>query len=124
MCIRDRDRIGGNDVMDHDIQELSNLMENCEVLEMPSSGAFFTWTNKTLWSKIDRVFINNLWHEAFDYTLAKFLSPGLLNHTPILIQFPESLRPPPQFQFCDMWGSYNDFQSIVLATYQIQTALA
>ncbi|KAJ8424331.1 hypothetical protein Cgig2_003526 [Carnegiea gigantea] len=57
------DRYGGNHVEDHDIQELTNFMANCEVLEMPSLGAFFTWTNKTIWSKIDRVFINIVWHE-------------------------------------------------------------
>jgi len=78
-----QDRIGGNTVSDYDIQELSNFMEECEVLEMPSSGAFFTWTNKTIWSSIDRVFINNLGHEEFDYTLAKYLPQELSDHTPI-----------------------------------------
>jgi len=36
------DRIGGNAVSDHDIQEMSNVMEECEVLEMPSSSSFFS----------------------------------------------------------------------------------
>ena len=84
-------------------------------LEMPCSGAFFTWTNKTLWSKIDRVFINSLWHKEFDYTLAKYLPRGLFDHTPILLQSHKSMRPPPQFQFCDMWCSFKDFQDIVSA---------
>ena len=79
------DRYGGNEVVNHDIQQLSAFMANCEVLEMPSLGVFFTWTNTTLWSKIDCVFINSLWYEVFDYTLAKFLPPGLSDHTPILI---------------------------------------
>jgi len=88
------DRYTGNDVVDHDIQEFSNFMTNYEVLEMPSLGAFFTWTNKSLWRKIDRVFINSLWREVFDYTLAKYLPPGLSGHTPILSQFHESPKPP------------------------------
>ncbi|KAJ8444596.1 hypothetical protein Cgig2_013875 [Carnegiea gigantea] len=79
------DRYGGNHVEDHHIQELTNFMANCEVLEMPSSGAFFTWTNKTIWSKIDRLFINSIWHEVFDYTLATVLPRGLSDHSPILI---------------------------------------
>ena len=36
------DRFGGNIVTDHDIQEMSIFIENCEVLEMPSSGALYT----------------------------------------------------------------------------------
>ena len=91
------DRIGGNAVTDHDIQEMSSFMESYEVLEMPSSGVFFSWTNKTIWSRIDRVFINSLWHEAFDYTLAKYLLPGLSDHSSILIQSLVAPRPPPQF---------------------------
>lgn len=109
------DRLGSNVVTDHDIQEMSHFMETCEVLEMPGSGAFFTWTNKTLWSKINRVFINNLWHEVFDYTLDKFLPQGLSDHTPILIQSHESPKPPPQFQFYDMWCSHKDYQDIISA---------
>ena len=109
------DRIGGDTVSDHDIQELSNFMEDCEVLEMPSTGPFFSWTNKTIWSRIDRVFINILWHEVFDYTIAKYLPQGLSDHTPILVHFHTSPKPPHQFQFCDMWSSHQDFQDIVLS---------
>ena len=53
------DRYGDNTVEDHDIQELNSFMTNCEVLEMPSNEAFFTWTNKTLWSRHDRAFTNS-----------------------------------------------------------------
>ena len=107
------DRLGGNEVTDHDIHELTTFMESCEVLEMPSTGAYFSWTNKTLWSRIDRVFINSFWHEEFDYTVAKYLPQGLSDHTPILIQSHQSPKPPPQFQFCDMWSSHEEFHNIV-----------
>ncbi|KAJ8420785.1 hypothetical protein Cgig2_030493 [Carnegiea gigantea] len=87
------DRYGHNEVEDHDIPELTHFMADCEVLEMPSSSEYFYWTNKTIWSRIDRVFINSLWHEVFDYTIAKYLPYGLSDHTPILIRFPASPRP-------------------------------
>ncbi|KAJ8444542.1 hypothetical protein Cgig2_000821 [Carnegiea gigantea] len=93
--------------------ELTNFLLNCEVQELSSSGAFFTRTNKTIWSKLDRVFINNLWYEIFDFTLAKVLPSGLSNHSPILLQFHVPPRPPSYFQFCDMWSSHRDFRSIV-----------
>ena len=116
------DRIGGNAVSDHDIQEMSNFMEECEVPEMPSSGSCLSWTNKTIWSKIDKAFINSLWHGEFDYTLPKYLPQGLSDHTPILIQFHESPKPPPQFQFCDMWSTHKDSQGIISSASQIPEA--
>ena len=107
------ERIGGNEVTDHEIQELSNFMLNCEVQELTSSGAFFTWTNKTIWSKLDRVFINNLWYETFDFTIARVIPPGLSDHSPIIMQFHSPPRPSSQFQYCDMWSSHREFLSIV-----------
>ncbi|KAJ8445673.1 hypothetical protein Cgig2_007149 [Carnegiea gigantea] len=92
------DRIWGNTVTDQHIQEMSNFVVNCEVQEMPSP---------------DRVFINNVWYEEFDFTLAKLLSHGLSDHTPILIQFQVTPKPPPYFQFCDMWSTHKEFLDIV-----------
>ena len=88
-------------------------MVNSDVQEMPASGDYFTWTNKTIWSKIDRVFINSLWHEVFDFTLAKTLPPGLSDHTPLLLQFHVSPKPPLRFQFNDMGSMHRDFQNII-----------
>ncbi|KAJ8421292.1 LOW QUALITY PROTEIN: hypothetical protein Cgig2_031131 [Carnegiea gigantea] len=103
------DRIGGNEVIDRDTQELSAFMETCEVQEMTGSGA----------SKIDRVFINSMWHEEFDYTMVNALPPGLLDHSPLLIQFHVPPRPPPQFLNRDMWSSHKEFQNIVAACLPI-----
>ncbi|KAJ8422664.1 hypothetical protein Cgig2_014509 [Carnegiea gigantea] len=71
-------------------------MADCEVLEIPSLGAFFTGTNKTIWSQIDRVFINSLWHE-------------------IIPRSSFSSRNPPDQLLIFNSSSHKDFQSIVLA---------
>ncbi|KAJ8421769.1 hypothetical protein Cgig2_000946 [Carnegiea gigantea] len=98
------DRIGGNEVTNRDTQELSAFMETCEVQEMTGSGAVYTWINKTIWSKIDRVFINSMWHEEFDYTMVKALPPRLSDHSPLLIQ---------------VHSSHKEFQNIVAACLPI-----
>ena len=64
------DRIGGNDVEEHELKELANLLEVCELHELKSIGAYFSWTNRTIWSRIDHVFLNDLWYNSFDYTLS------------------------------------------------------
>ena len=116
-------RYGGNEIVDHDIQELFNFMANYEVMEMPSSGAFFTWTNKTLWSKIDRVFINSSWHEEFDYTLAKFLPLGCLitPRSSFSSMSPQSLPLTSNSVICG--AHIRIFRTSFLPIYQTPTAL-
>ncbi|KAJ8424378.1 hypothetical protein Cgig2_033995 [Carnegiea gigantea] len=101
------DRIGGNDIQDSDVQELRDFME------IPWTGAYYTWINKTIWSRIDWEFINVYCHDVFNYTIAQYLSSGLSDHTPVLIQFPNSLRPKPQFQFCKMRIKHREFHNLL-----------
>ncbi|KAJ8419728.1 LOW QUALITY PROTEIN: hypothetical protein Cgig2_019166 [Carnegiea gigantea] len=63
ICLKE-DRIGGNEVQDNDIWEIATLLDTCEIQELKSSGAYYSWTNKTIWSRIDHVFLNDLWYEA------------------------------------------------------------
>ncbi|KAJ8419231.1 hypothetical protein Cgig2_010818 [Carnegiea gigantea] len=42
------DRIGGNEVQDHELRELASLLESCELHELKSTGAYFSWINKTI----------------------------------------------------------------------------
>ncbi|KAJ8423017.1 hypothetical protein Cgig2_016783 [Carnegiea gigantea] len=49
------DRLGGDAITDHEIKEFAACIETCELTEMRSTGAYYSWTNKTVWSRIDRV---------------------------------------------------------------------
>jgi len=55
------DRIGGNEVSVQEIWSFSQCLQNCDLQEMRSIGAHFSWTNQTIWSRIDRAFINLSW---------------------------------------------------------------
>ena len=96
------DRIGGNDVTDHEIKEMHCLASQCELQELPTSGPYHSWTNKTIWSRIDRAFINPHWYGTFDYTHTHYMAPGISDHTPLKIQFHLTPRPKARFQYCDM----------------------
>ncbi|KAJ8435084.1 hypothetical protein Cgig2_033624 [Carnegiea gigantea] len=54
------DRVGGNEVQDNELCELATLLEACELHELKSTGAYFSWTNRSIWSRIDHVFLNDL----------------------------------------------------------------
>lgn len=42
------DRIRGNELTDHDIKDFADCSDTCELNEMRSTGAYYTWTNKTI----------------------------------------------------------------------------
>jgi len=92
------DRIGGNEVQESELREMATLLETCEIHELNSTGAYFSWTNKTIWSRIDYVFLNDLWYDVFDYTHSCYLANSLSDHTPIFLQFPSSPKPRSCFQ--------------------------
>ncbi|KAJ8419257.1 hypothetical protein Cgig2_003298 [Carnegiea gigantea] len=109
------DRIKGDPMTEQEIQELKPLLETCELQESPSVGAYFTWTNKTIWSRLGRILLNPYWHATFDYTHTKTLAMGLSDHTPLLLQFVRTPRPRPCFQYCEMWSKQPEFLKIVEA---------
>ena len=94
------DKTRGYEIADAEVQELRTFLDVCELQEMAWTGTYYSWTNKTIWSRIDRVFINTCSPEVFNDTIAKYFSSGLSDHTPVLIQFPDSPLPKSQFQFC------------------------
>ncbi|XP_074283243.1 uncharacterized protein LOC141607794 [Silene latifolia] len=56
----------GKVVRDAEMFPFQNAMSSCDLQDMKSMGAFFTWTNKQpsetrVYSRIDRVFVNSAW---------------------------------------------------------------
>ena len=54
-----------------------------------------------------------MWYDQFDYFHVTYLPRILSDHSPMLLEFPGSPRPPPQFQFCDLWTRHPTFLTIV-----------
>ena len=79
------DRKGGTDVQDHEVHYLSNRLGLRDLQEIKCIWAYYSWTNKRVWSRIDRVFTNVLWCETMDYTQTHYLPSSLSDHTPLLI---------------------------------------
>ncbi|KAJ8425230.1 hypothetical protein Cgig2_019119 [Carnegiea gigantea] len=80
---------------------------------MKWNEAYYSWTNKTIWSRIDKALINIHWYEVFDFIQNQYLTNGLSDHTPMMIQFPTSSKPQGKFQFCKMWCKHPDFNKRV-----------
>jgi len=107
------DKRGGNDVHDTEIREMIEFIKYGDLHEMRWNGPYYSWTNKTVWNRIDRALINIHWYEIFDFTHNQYLANGLSNHYPMLIHFLSSLKPKKTFLFCEMWCKHPDFQELV-----------
>ncbi|XP_074278443.1 uncharacterized protein LOC141602034 [Silene latifolia] len=75
------ERIGGAEVQWHNVLPMKQMAANCDLTELKSIGAFFTWNNKhengsKFYSKIDRVLINAEWLNDFPDCYANFLPEG------------------------------------------------
>ncbi|KAJ8419347.1 LOW QUALITY PROTEIN: hypothetical protein Cgig2_025466 [Carnegiea gigantea] len=107
---------GGNAIQDTELREMTDLLEYGELQEMRWNGAYFSWTNKTIWSRIDRALTNIHWYKIFDFTQNQYLTNGLSDHTHMSIQFPTSPKPKGKFQYCEMWSKHLDFNKMVDST--------
>ncbi|KAJ8420695.1 hypothetical protein Cgig2_021609 [Carnegiea gigantea] len=55
------DRREGDVTYDKEIKEMLDFMEIEDLQEMRWNRAYYSWTNKTIWSRIDRALINIHW---------------------------------------------------------------
>jgi len=107
------DRLGGTDIQAVEIKPFEECINTCEIQELRSVGPYFTWTNKTIWTRIDRVFINALWYDQFDFSQVIDMANSLSDHTAMVIDTPSYPRPPLSFYFCCMWTRDTDYMPLV-----------
>ncbi|KAJ8421476.1 hypothetical protein Cgig2_018422 [Carnegiea gigantea] len=62
LVLHQGERIGGLDVTDGEVKDFVACIQHCGLQEFCYEGAFFTWTNKIVWSRINRALHNELWY--------------------------------------------------------------
>ncbi|KAJ8429362.1 LOW QUALITY PROTEIN: hypothetical protein Cgig2_033194 [Carnegiea gigantea] len=113
------DRIGGTEIQPHEVKSFRECLNNSELQEIRSTGPYFTWTNKTIWTRIDRAFINAFWYNPFAFSKVSYLPNVLSDHTALVMDFPWCPKPHPIFQFCNMWIRDPSFLPLVLSSLSI-----
>lgn len=66
------DRMGGDEVRIAELLDLKSFMDTCELQEMRSIGPYYSWTNKSVWSRIDRAITNVYWCGHFNFTQVRY----------------------------------------------------
>ena len=78
------------------------------------TGCHFSWTNGSVWSKLDRVMINPPWSSLHHSTHVHFSPPGaFIDHSPAAVRLGPLEQGRRCFKFFDMWASHADFTSLV-----------
>ncbi|KAM3234286.1 hypothetical protein P3L10_019646 [Capsicum annuum] len=83
--------------------------------DLRSAGSFYTWSNKQqgvarVYSKIDRVLVNDEWVSNLPASKACFLQEGLYDHCPVLVHWEKhNMSRTRQFRYFNMWSLAPDF---------------
>ncbi|KAJ8435838.1 hypothetical protein Cgig2_003861 [Carnegiea gigantea] len=71
----------------------------CDIQEMQSRGLYFSWTNKIVWTRIDRAFANVYWYDLFGFNQAIYMANSLSDHIALIIDTPGCPKPNPLSNF-------------------------
>ncbi|XP_074312824.1 uncharacterized protein LOC141648211 [Silene latifolia] len=100
---------------------------HCGLDEINGSGCEYTWYNKQdaqtrVYTKLDRVLVNDKRKELFVNTSAQFMDPGVSNHSPVLLRFHGDIRPPRRFKFLNCWVDHPDFHKTIAEAWACDVA--
>uniref|UniRef100_A0A803P4A6 Reverse transcriptase domain-containing protein n=1 Tax=Cannabis sativa TaxID=3483 RepID=A0A803P4A6_CANSA len=118
-----QDRWGGRPIQNRDIVDAQDWLALGQIEEFKCSGSFYTWTNKheigdKIFSKLDRVFVNNIWLSDFPNSEACFKWEVTSDHCYCLIRSQVcnnvGIKP---FRFGNHWPTYNGFEQRVMESW-------
>ncbi|KAL7119437.1 hypothetical protein ACP275_02G062900 [Erythranthe tilingii] len=112
VVLKPTEKSGGNVLTPYLLNDIQDCFRHSGLEDLPSTGFHYTWTNQTVWSKLDRALVNQSWRDEFEGSSAQFLPFGAVSdHTPIIVKLggtePPASRP---FRFFNMWTQHDDFQ--------------
>ncbi|XP_048496424.1 uncharacterized protein LOC125495680 [Beta vulgaris subsp. vulgaris] len=89
------DKLQGSDITHAETMDFSNFMvDNC-LSEAPTSGNFYSWSNKghganRISSRIDKAIVNVEWVSKYSDVVVKYLNAGVSDHSPLLFSLAEA----------------------------------
>lgn len=106
------ERVGGEPVKEADIQDFKECITTSNLHELKNTGPFFSWNNKQVWTRLDRVMVNHHWY-SLGYTHLVFMTESISDHCPMLLSFKDCPHFQSQFRFCDMWTTDPTYEGIL-----------
>ncbi|GAA0165339.1 reverse transcriptase [Lithospermum erythrorhizon] len=109
------DKVGGVPLRPYDVNDFLKFRMALTLEDASSTGSFFTWTNGSIWSKLDRALVNDGWTTLGLTCSVSFLPmEPVSDHCPLVVSlvrcFPGGVRP---FNFLNMWLEHPSFDEIL-----------
>ncbi|XP_074298901.1 uncharacterized protein LOC141629876 [Silene latifolia] len=112
------ERLGGY-TKKEDMDDFINCLNTCGMVDIPASGAFYTWTNKQdaahrKFSRLDRFLINTEWVSMFPEMHAHFHPEGIMDHNPCVVSnIKLEGKKYASFKYFNMWSDAPGFHDKV-----------
>lgn len=115
----DDERINGSLVMPYETRDFLDCVISLGLIDVPSIGCRLTWSNGKVWTKLDRVMVNDAWLQLDTYVHA-LPSGHTSDHSPCVVtiggQQVETRR---MFKFFDMWIDHDSYHDVVQRAWSL-----
>lgn len=116
--LHDEDIIGGCPIFWTEVVDFNNCLFEAGLIELPMLGNRYSWNDKgvdkRIFSKIDWIFINDMWLDNMPTCRAILLPEGISDHCPIKVSLAEeNPRRKRSFQYCNTWSHNPQFVDLV-----------
>ncbi|XP_020243224.1 uncharacterized protein LOC109821449 [Asparagus officinalis] len=118
------ERLGGAPVTGADTEDFQQFISSSQLVHIKTTGCFYTWNNKQeaesrIWSRLDRVLINELWIMQYTSSQADFLQPVCSDHSPALLTVgDDDFQGKKPFKFYKMWTKHTEYLPLVRSIWQ------
>ena len=104
------------------ISDFADCCDGLGLSDLQSTGCHMTWTNGSVWSKLDRVMADSIWHQNAFFYHVDFLPSGCLSdHSPCVVSLldrPRSLNRP--FRFWNFLVEHENFRDTVRNVWEME----
>lgn len=96
------------------IEDFGDMIMESGLTDAGFEGSPFTWTNKRIWKRLDRVLYSKNWADRFNSIRVSHLARRLSDHHPLFIIAQKiEERCPSSFRFQNMWLRHHTFLNTV-----------
>ncbi|KAK6143045.1 hypothetical protein DH2020_023393 [Rehmannia glutinosa] len=117
--LKSDERRNGSVVSPYEIKDFEECCFELGISDLQFTGLFYTWTNMTVWSKLDRAMVDHNWILAGFNSRVEFLPSGSSDHSPCVVSlFDTHSSGKTPWRFFNMLVEHHDFHQVVQNGWQ------
>ncbi|KAL0463199.1 UNVERIFIED_CONTAM: hypothetical protein Slati_0207500 [Sesamum latifolium] len=101
------------------MDDFNDMMSDTGLIDAGFEGEPFTWTNKRVWRRLDRVLYSKEWAETFNITRVLHLPRRLSDHHLSALKRLKLKKKPSSFRFQNMWLHHHSFLHTVKQSWEL-----